>query len=774
MSRSFWKTLLFSLSAGLLILTLWTPSRRAWANPLQAPALQYIEPFLYPPYPGTATENSIFDHASPNYSQTDNRIVAFTGDTADKLCPSPAPPGIPPSQTGVCDSGSGIYWSYSLGDWISYNGHDGIDFGIQYRPLYAAADSDRVAYAGWADPMNHSYSLGIYVKLHHPNGYNTYYGHMSAVAVQSCPSAGCASISHGVFIGYSGSTGNSTGPHLHFGVGNPAGKSVDPYGWTGESADPWPYNQRNSLWVQVPSVIPFYGSTNTVLPTDGVPLPFPAPVTGIVVDDGGPGFSESPPGCWTVAATSASQSQNGSMRYVQPVIDGTETCSARWDFPSGHSSGMYAVYIRIPAIHASSEGALYTIAHMGRSDTVTVDQVVFPNPYHVTDGWLYIGSYDFAAGGNEYVSLPNRTQDMAAAYPTLQLGADAVRFVYLNGIIPTDTPGPTNTPSATPMPTFTRTITPTRTATRTITLSKMPSPSPTETFTRTVTSTRTSTSTQTPTRTPTPGGPDFYIQVPVNSSGLNLRATPGGAWVAAEPAGTWLKALEPADVAQAKIGVQNQWLKVQDPQLRIGYVAAWYLQGSGQTAPGPTLTLTPTPTPTPGGSDFYIQIPVNSSGLNLRATPGGTLIAAEPAGTWLKALELADVAQAKIGVQNQWLKVQDPQSRIGYVAAWYLQGSGQTSPGGPTPTPTPTSPPSGSNFYIQVPVNGLNLRSTPGGTLITAEPGGTWLKALEPADVAQTKIGVLNQWLKVQDPQGRIGYVAAWYLQGTGQPAPSP
>src|SRR5512140_3089560 len=84
-----------------------------------------IAPFLYPPFPGSASEESIFDHTSPNYSQTDNRIISYGGHEARKNCPSPQPAGTKPPQAGVCDQGYGIYWSYDLGGWMSYNGHDG-------------------------------------------------------------------------------------------------------------------------------------------------------------------------------------------------------------------------------------------------------------------------------------------------------------------------------------------------------------------------------------------------------------------------------------------------------------------------------------------------------------------------------------------------------------------------------------------------------------------------------------------------------------------------
>ncbi len=194
----------------LFLCGLFLSVRGASARHADAP-LQLVTPFLYPPYPGSASQELIFDHSTPNYT-FDNRIVAYTGDVANKNCPSPAPHGTPPPRAGICDAGSGGYWSYSLGDWVYYDGHDGVDYGISYRPVYAAADADQIVYAGWWDPQNHKVNLGIYVRLHHSNGYNTYYGHMSSVAVQACSPVGCASVPHGEMLGISGTTGNSTGP----------------------------------------------------------------------------------------------------------------------------------------------------------------------------------------------------------------------------------------------------------------------------------------------------------------------------------------------------------------------------------------------------------------------------------------------------------------------------------------------------------------------------------------------------------------------------------
>jgi len=486
------------------------PGAPSGERALAAPA-QDVAPFLYPPFPGSASEESIFDHSSPNYSQSDNRIVSYGGHEATKNCPSPAPVGTPPPQAGVCDAGFGLYWSYDLGGWMAYNGHDGIDYGISYRPVYAAADADRVIYSGWTDPQNHTAALGIYVQLHHPNGYITDYGHMSAVAVQSCATDGCANIPHGEMLGISGTTGNSTGPHLHFQLNAPNGKPVDPYGWGGTGNDPWPFNQPESLWVMYPSMV-FYGIR--ALPSGNVELPYPAAAsTGILVDDSSAGFVQDPAMCWNDINVSPGQAQNNNMSYSKPRLTGP-TCTGQWLFPVNSTPGLYALYVRIPAVHATTEGAIYTIQHAGASDHVTINQAVFPNNFYVTDGWIYIGKYNFAGSGSEFIQLTNQTQDESAVVANLQVGADAVRFVFLGLVTPTPPPStltPTFTPTITNTPTITRTpppsLTPSITKTAppslTPTASKTPTPSKTPTASRTPTVTRTPTKTPTASRTPT-------------------------------------------------------------------------------------------------------------------------------------------------------------------------------------------------------------------------------------------------------------------------------
>lgn len=96
--------------------------------------------------------------------------------------------------------------------------HSGIDYGARYgSPIYAVADG-AVTFAG-----RHG-GHGNYVRLSHGGGLGTGYGHMSRIAVNSG-----ARVRAGQVIGYVGSTGLSTGPHLHFEAYR-GGRTVNPAG----------------------------------------------------------------------------------------------------------------------------------------------------------------------------------------------------------------------------------------------------------------------------------------------------------------------------------------------------------------------------------------------------------------------------------------------------------------------------------------------------------------------------------------------------------------
>jgi murein DD-endopeptidase MepM/ murein hydrolase activator NlpD len=87
--------------------------------------------------------------------------------------------------------------------------HKGIDIASNAAPNILAADAGTVVVAGWPD----GYGYGNRVVIDHGNGYRTLYGHLSRVYVVPGQTVG-----RGAAIGKMGSTGRSTGIHLHFEV----------------------------------------------------------------------------------------------------------------------------------------------------------------------------------------------------------------------------------------------------------------------------------------------------------------------------------------------------------------------------------------------------------------------------------------------------------------------------------------------------------------------------------------------------------------------------
>jgi murein DD-endopeptidase MepM/ murein hydrolase activator NlpD len=112
--------------------------------------------------------------------------------------------------SGPVTSGFGVRWGRM---------HEGIDIAVgQGTPVHAAA-AGTVIYAGWME------GYGNLVVVDHGNGLSTAYGHNSTLA----SSVGQA-VTAGQVIAYSGSTGHSTGPHVHFEV-RVNGSPVDPLGY---------------------------------------------------------------------------------------------------------------------------------------------------------------------------------------------------------------------------------------------------------------------------------------------------------------------------------------------------------------------------------------------------------------------------------------------------------------------------------------------------------------------------------------------------------------
>ena len=120
----------------------------------------------------------------------------------------------------LSNTGDGTYgWPVSGGEISSFFGlradpfgggsdyHPGIDIAVDYGTPIKASSTGTVEEAQW----NGGY--GRFVSIDHGNGITTCYGHMSAIAVQPGQT-----VRRGDVIGYAGSSGYSTGPHVHFEV----------------------------------------------------------------------------------------------------------------------------------------------------------------------------------------------------------------------------------------------------------------------------------------------------------------------------------------------------------------------------------------------------------------------------------------------------------------------------------------------------------------------------------------------------------------------------
>lgn len=97
--------------------------------------------------------------------------------------------------------------------------HTGIDISASYGTPVRASASGRVIFAGWYG------GYGNMVILDHGGNISTVYGHLSRIVVKIGEE-----VAEGDVIGYVGSTGLSTGPHLHFEV-RINGDPVDPLNW---------------------------------------------------------------------------------------------------------------------------------------------------------------------------------------------------------------------------------------------------------------------------------------------------------------------------------------------------------------------------------------------------------------------------------------------------------------------------------------------------------------------------------------------------------------
>jgi hypothetical protein len=227
--------------------------------------------------------------------------------------------------------------------------------------------------------------------------------------------------------------------------------------------------------------------------------------------------------------------------------------------------------------------------------------------------------------------------------------------------------------------------------------------------------------------------------------------------------GTELISLEPKATAKSRLGANGQWIHVQDPAGDQGYVAAWYVSETKVVrAPVQPVTAASSGSLPPGALLF-----VPTAELSLRNQPKvapETLLRYVPVTEQLISIEPAQQVIPKVGVNGQWLQVKDTSGKEGYVAAWLVKyASGSTAQQSATAATTMSS--NGGPMKVRATAEGVALRSQPiisDSTLIKRLPLGTELLVLEPN--AEAKIGRNDQWLKVKDPAGAEGVVAAWFV----------
>lgn len=400
---SLWLPLL--LLAGFTTGNLFQPAQAAQPDPPSFRALlqqlpRNPRPFLHVPYYGNDTlkarTNSYFDHDEPWYA-SDNVFVRYDGKRSTG------------SDVSILNCNPGA---------TCYDGHNGYDLRMRFEPVLSS-NSGSVIRAGWYNALNHSDSFGLWATIDHHNGFATVYGHLSALTVNVGEHVG-----NQWQIGTTGTTGSSTGPHLHFGTYfYPSWQATDPSGWQGSSTDPNTVPDY-ALWAQ--------GTADTPVPLLSEQGKGAVPGS-VLVDDTTPGWSTT--GQWSRAH--AASDIDGTLHWTS-TTNGSATATASWQSPL-LTDGYYEVGVFVDDNHASSGWAPYTIYSSDPTHhnivvkhEIEVDQEhigVFQNSFgSVNTGaqWIGLGTYYFTHAHPGRVVLNNATGENG-----LQLAADCVEFAPL-------------------------------------------------------------------------------------------------------------------------------------------------------------------------------------------------------------------------------------------------------------------------------------------------------------------------------------------------------
>jgi len=357
------------------------------------------------PYCGNQPRiSAVYDNDVPTYQRND-RTILYSGHDVKALCAM------------SYDGHSGYDYSRRIGTQAC---HSGTRQGIGARLAYAVADGI-VRRSRWYQ-AEHEAGFGLHIDVRSDGGpgvgvVSHLYGHLAAVFVEEG-----ASVSRGQAIGAVGTTGNSSGPHLHFqGTRSPHGDvsdlTFDPYGWNASFGSGYRYPgfsqpHRGDGWPM-----------RALMPSQAGP-PCPNDCGTVVIEESAPSVVY---GC---------RAGIGLLRCPSWYLnDRGHGGSHRWTYPNGSSvdywatyacpqcpSGTYRVEAYVPF------GADIASTHVARYEAGS--NVTILDQHEEGNEWHPIGIFRFT--GMPAVTLSDRSDryDYVARSPQ-RVAADALRFVQL-------------------------------------------------------------------------------------------------------------------------------------------------------------------------------------------------------------------------------------------------------------------------------------------------------------------------------------------------------
>lgn len=283
---------------------------------------------------------------------------------------------------------------------IQPNGHTGIDFAVGVgTPIYAA-DSGNIAWEGWGTNLSASNPwwlvpayAGVVVVINHNDGFCTVYGHMESTVINNGDF-----VEKGQLIGYSGNTGLSSGPHLHFEV---LGWPLQPYNGYYGRLNP---NLYCGGLAQAPDIQP----NQRVVGQYGVKErsgPSTASVEGRIFKHGDAltfkGYYRSPEGIWFVGAFTGtffhSSAFDDSDTHDLPDLTPAAPPVSELGVMQRRVANDVAYYRSEPKtgaalVHTYKKGDIVNFSHWKRGDDVNGNAIWFKGAF--PDGWAWSGAFE--------------------------------------------------------------------------------------------------------------------------------------------------------------------------------------------------------------------------------------------------------------------------------------------------------------------------------------------------------------------------------------------